>query len=152
MTARKTAHERRQLVLRSALEPFGERGYYGTSMDEVAVRATVSQPNVQRLFGTKLELFLAALELAFDEIEAATEGAIEAAHLRDAEGVRECLFDAHARLLSHGWSLHVVSHGLLTARSIPGATAVMDTRIAHLQTLLRGSTGSARRSIVSSPS
>jgi len=54
---RLSAEERRQEVLDAALIEFGERGYAGTSTEDVARRAGISQPYLFRLFGTKKELF-----------------------------------------------------------------------------------------------
>src|SRR2546427_4423349 len=57
-TGRKTADERREDVLAVALEEFGEHGFHGTSTDNLARKAGVSQPYLFRLFGTKKELYL----------------------------------------------------------------------------------------------
>jgi len=56
--------ERRELVLQAATAVFGQRGYAGTTTDQVASAAGVSQPYVVRIFGTKEKLFLAVLERA----------------------------------------------------------------------------------------
>jgi AcrR family transcriptional regulator len=58
--------ERRELVLKAATEVFGQRGYAGTTTDQVAAAAGVSQPYVVRIFGTKEKLFLAVLQRALD--------------------------------------------------------------------------------------
>src|SRR5947209_17368821 len=60
-TARKTAEERREEILDAAMIEFAERGIHGTSTDEIAQRAGVSQPYLFRLFGTKKELFKASV-------------------------------------------------------------------------------------------
>jgi AcrR family transcriptional regulator len=66
-TPRHTAQERREEVLAVARDLFAERGLYGTSTDEIARRAGISQPYLFRLFGTKKELFIASVERCFDE-------------------------------------------------------------------------------------
>jgi AcrR family transcriptional regulator len=66
-TQRHTAEERREEVLAVAKDLFAERGLYGTSTDEIARRAGISQPYLFRLFGTKKELFLATVERCFEE-------------------------------------------------------------------------------------
>ncbi len=58
---RKSAEERREDVLEAALVEFAERGLEGASTDEIARRAGISQPYLFRLFGTKKELFKAAV-------------------------------------------------------------------------------------------
>jgi AcrR family transcriptional regulator len=58
-TPRLTAAERREDVLDAAMIEFAERGLEGTSTDDIARRAGISQPYLFRLFGTKKELFKA---------------------------------------------------------------------------------------------
>ena len=64
-TTRNTAEERRKDVLDAALEVFAEHGLSGSSTDEIARRAGISQPYLFRLFRTKKELFIAAIEQCF---------------------------------------------------------------------------------------
>jgi len=66
-STRLTADERREEVLEAALIEFAERGYAGTSTEDVARRAGISQPYLFRLFGTKKELFKAATARCFLE-------------------------------------------------------------------------------------
>src|SRR6059036_3997338 len=58
---RKSAEERRDEILDAALVEFAERGLHGASTEEIARRAGISQPYVFRLFGTKKDLFKAAV-------------------------------------------------------------------------------------------
>ena len=66
---RLTAAERGEEVLQAAIHAFGRSGYEGTKTDEIARMASVSQPYVIRLFGTKQQLFLAAVQSVCDRIE-----------------------------------------------------------------------------------
>src|SRR5690348_6011879 len=66
---RLTASERGDEVLRAAVQAFAASGYEGTKTDEIARLAGVSQPYVIRLFGTKQQLFLAAVESVCAQIE-----------------------------------------------------------------------------------
>jgi AcrR family transcriptional regulator len=59
---RQTAEERREAVLAAATEAFARGGLHGTSTEEIAEAAGISQPYLFRLFGTKKRLFLAAVE------------------------------------------------------------------------------------------
>ena len=58
-TPRLSAAERREDVLDAAMIEFAERGLEGTSTEDIARRAGISQPYLFRLFGTKKELFKA---------------------------------------------------------------------------------------------
>jgi TetR/AcrR family transcriptional regulator len=73
---RMASDERRILVLEAATAVFGQRGYAGTTTDQVATAAGVSQPYVVRMFGTKEKLFLAVLHRALDVLMAAFRRAL----------------------------------------------------------------------------
>lgn len=59
---RMRSEDRRELVLAAAMAVFGDHGYIGTTTDQVAKAAGVSQPYVVRIFGTKEKLFLEVLQ------------------------------------------------------------------------------------------
>src|SRR5213082_1087795 len=67
MAVRSTAAARRDDVLDAALIEFAERGLEGTSTEDIARRAGISQPYLFRLFGTKKELFKASVARCFRE-------------------------------------------------------------------------------------
>src|SRR6266705_6761280 len=67
MATRLTAMERKDDLLDAALVEFAERGYEGTSTEDIARRAGISQPYLFRLFGTKKELFKASVARCFRE-------------------------------------------------------------------------------------
>src|SRR3954471_19624984 len=56
---RLSAAERRDAILDAAQIEFADRGWAGTSTEDIARRAGISQPYLFRLFGTKKELFKA---------------------------------------------------------------------------------------------
>jgi len=62
---RKSKEERREEILDAAFAVFAEQGLHGASTEEIAARAGISQPYVFRLFGTKKELYLAAVARCF---------------------------------------------------------------------------------------
>jgi AcrR family transcriptional regulator len=64
---RLTAAERRESILDAALIEFAQRGLDGTSTEDIARRAGISQPYLFRLFGTKKELFKATVTRCFRE-------------------------------------------------------------------------------------
>ena len=59
---RLSAAERRESILAAAMEEFAAAGFEGTSTEDIARRAGISQPYLFRLFGTKKELFKATCE------------------------------------------------------------------------------------------
>jgi AcrR family transcriptional regulator len=54
--------ERRALIVEAAGRMFGERGYEGTRLDEIAAAAGVTKPIVYRHFDSKRDLYLALLD------------------------------------------------------------------------------------------
>lgn len=66
--------ERREQVLGAAMRVFARTGYFGSSTAEIAREAGISQGYVLHLFGTKEQLFLAALERTGEVILAQMRG------------------------------------------------------------------------------
>src|SRR5437763_13064020 len=66
-TTRLTAAERRDTILDAAMAAFAEGGFAGTSTEDIAREAGISQPYLFRLFGTKKELFKATVARCFRE-------------------------------------------------------------------------------------
>jgi AcrR family transcriptional regulator len=110
---RLTAAERSEQLVRAAVTAFATSGYAGTSTDEVARLAGVSQPYVIRLFGSKQRLFLAAVEHACGRIEQAFRTALLAnPELRSVRG-------AYVELLAERELMVLLLHGF-AASSDPG--------------------------------
>jgi AcrR family transcriptional regulator len=74
-TVRQSAGERRESILDAALIEFAERGLHGTSTEDIAKRAGISQPYVFRLFGSKKQLFAAACARCMRELRQEMEAA-----------------------------------------------------------------------------
>lgn len=72
------AAQRRELILEAATGVFAERGYAGSTTDQVAKAAGISQPYVVRMFGTKETLFLEALDRAHGKLMRAFRDVISA--------------------------------------------------------------------------
>jgi TetR/AcrR family transcriptional regulator len=103
---RMKAADRRELILQAATAVFGAKTYVGTTTDEVARAAGVSQPYVVRLFGTKEKLFIAVIERAYtrliDVFRAAMPG--------DPEGRAERMGTAYTGLLAARGMLPVIAN------------------------------------------
>jgi AcrR family transcriptional regulator len=68
---RQSAEERRESILEAALVEFAAKGLHGTSTDDIAKRAGISQPYVFRLFETKKKLFAEACRRCMREVREA---------------------------------------------------------------------------------
>ncbi len=58
------------MILDAALSAFVEFGYHGALMDTIAERAEVTKPILYRHFSSKLDLLLAIIENAGEELRA----------------------------------------------------------------------------------
>jgi AcrR family transcriptional regulator len=81
---RQTAGERREQILEAARYEFAARGLHGTSTEDIARRAGISQPYVFRLFGTKKQLFLATCARCMEETYGAMRDAAVGKQGKDA--------------------------------------------------------------------
>jgi AcrR family transcriptional regulator len=91
-----TAEERRETLVEAAVQVFAERGFHGTPTAEVAKAAGISQAYLFRLFPTKNELYVAAVQRCFARTLATFRAAAESA---DGEDVLEAMGAAYAELL-----------------------------------------------------
>lgn len=68
---RHTAEERHEAILLAAISEFAVHGLHGASTDAIAKKVGISQPYIFKIFGTKKELFLAAVERIYANTRAA---------------------------------------------------------------------------------
>src|SRR5690242_19406678 len=93
---RMPAAERREMVLEAAVAEFALHGLAGTSTENVARRAGISQPYLFRLFPTKKALFLALVARCYQRIE---EAFVAAAGDKTGDEALDAMGDAYERLL-----------------------------------------------------
>lgn len=97
-TKRMSAEDRREQVLEAAMSEFARGGLHAVSTEAIADRVGISQPYLFKMFGTKKELFRAAIERRSDQIEQTFRDAAAAAG--DDEPKLAALGQAYAQLLS----------------------------------------------------
>ncbi|SMF32678.1 TetR family transcriptional regulator [Cellulosimicrobium cellulans J34] len=114
---RMTRDERREQILDAATAVFARGGYAGTSTDQVARAAQVSQPYVVRLFGTKEELFREVFDRVASEIVARFEA------VPPGPGAKAAMGEAYTRLIADPDQLRVLMHGFVL-----GSDPVLGTR------------------------
>ena len=131
---RLTAAERSEQLVTAAVTAFASSGYAGTTTDDVARLAGVSQPYVIRLFGSKQRLFLAAVQEACARIEQTFRNAAkEQADLAS-------LAAGYKNLLAERELLGVLLHGYAASGDPEIGTVVRD-RFGRLFQLIRELTG-----------
>jgi AcrR family transcriptional regulator len=131
---RLTAEQRHEQLVAAAVTAFSVGGYAGTTTDQVARLAGVSQPYVIRLFGTKQQLFIAAVDHAGDRIEQ---------QFRDAATQRPDLHSlgaAYKELLAERELITVLLHGF-AAGADPAIGPVVRDCFGRLYRVVRELTG-----------
>jgi AcrR family transcriptional regulator len=99
-THRLPADERRAEVIAAAVQAFAVGGYAGTSTEEVARLAGVSQPYLFRLFGSKQALFMATVGRGFELVrEAFVDAAKHPLPVSDFNPVLAAIGNRYAELL-----------------------------------------------------
>ncbi len=74
-----TAAERREALIEAAFAVFAEHGFHGTPTTAVAKAAGISQAYLFRLFPTKEELYVAAVERCYEKLGATMSAGAERA-------------------------------------------------------------------------
>jgi AcrR family transcriptional regulator len=105
-----TAEDRREDVMRAAMQEFARRGYYGTPTTDVAKGAGISQAYLFRLFPTKEELFVACVERTYTTV---LDEFVKAAapHAGDQDAVMTAMADRYTELLQTSDLLLCQLHG-----------------------------------------
>jgi AcrR family transcriptional regulator len=99
-TVRLSRQERQQAIVEAAMREFAVGGFHGTSVEAIAKRVGVSQPYLFRLFGTKKELFIAAVRAGMERtLRTFMEATAEVPEDADAEAVLKAIGESYERLL-----------------------------------------------------
>jgi AcrR family transcriptional regulator len=97
------ASERRDALIDAAIHEFAATGYHGTPVDRIARAVGVAQPYVFSLFGSKRELFLAAVDRCYARLsELLTDAAAgyPAAQVPADYPIRKWMGDAYIEMLT----------------------------------------------------
>lgn len=104
-TTRMSKEERRRQIVEVAVREFAVGGLYGTPADAIAKKVGVSQPYLFQLFGTKKDLFIAAVRRCFERTVGTFRSA--AAQAGDDASTEEILM-----------AMGLAYHGLVRDRSL----------------------------------
>ena len=132
-----SAEERREMVLEAAVAEFALHGLAGTSTEDVARAAGISQPDLFRLFPTKKALFLALVERCYLRIE---DAFIAAAGDKTGEAALEAMGDEYERLLDNRTLLLLQMHAYAASED-PEIRAVTRAGFKRLWTMVERVSG-----------
>ena len=143
VTTRSTAEERREEILEAAFSAFADNGLAGTSTEIIAAMAGVSQPYVFRLFGTKKQLFLAAVERCFAETMAVFREAERGAAPGEE---RARIGDAYVEMIRDRRKLRMQMQAY-AACDDPDVRSVVQRGFADLAAYIERATGASKREL-----
>lgn len=109
-----TAAERREVLVEAAVAAFAEHGFHGTPTTEIAKAAGISQAYLFRLFPTKAELYVAAVDRCYRRLGDAMRAAAED-ESAPGETVLERMGHAYAGLLQDPTTLRATLQAFAAA-------------------------------------
>jgi AcrR family transcriptional regulator len=139
-STRQTADERRASILDAATVEFAAKGLHGTSTEDVAKRAGISQPYVFRLFGTKKQLFAETCRQCMREVR---EAMASAAAGLDGEQAFEAMGHAYMELLAAEPRRLMLQMQMYAACAEPGIRQVAQDGYGELVRFVETRTGAA---------
>ncbi len=126
-----TAEVRKPLVAASAVREFARGGFHGTTIADVARDARISPAYVFKLFPSKEQLFVAALDDCFGQILAALESGADEAENQTPGAVLDAMGDAYAHLIGDRSLLLLQVHAQSVAE-IPEVRAALRAGLASV--------------------
>ncbi|WP_040813654.1 TetR/AcrR family transcriptional regulator [Nocardia concava] len=117
-----TSDVRREAVLDAAIVEFAKTGFHGTPTTTVAASAGISTAYVFKLFPSKVELFVAALDRCFERVEGALATGAARAAGGNPERVLHEMGGAYAELIVDKSLLMLQVHAL-SAADVPDIAA-----------------------------
>lgn len=123
MTLRdRQTEQARQLIIGAATDCFLENGYVGTTMDDIAEKASVARRTIYNQFGSKAALLIAAIN---DRVVGSEERSLESDHhsvraLDDPRQMIEAFIEAHVGVVHRSLPLLKVT---FEAAAIDGEVA-----------------------------
>lgn len=109
-----TAAERREVLVEAAVSAFAEHGFHGTPTTEIAKAAGISQAYLFRLFPTKSELYVAAVDRCYRRLGDAMRAAAED-ESAEGETAAERMGHAYSDLMQDRTTLSATLHAFAAA-------------------------------------
>ncbi|MFI6868114.1 TetR/AcrR family transcriptional regulator [Nocardia sp. NPDC050406] len=137
-----TSDLRREAVVDAAITEFARTGYHGTPINTVAAKAGISPAYVFKLFPSKVELFVAALDRCFELVEGALAKGAARAAANDPEAVLHEMGGAYAELIADNRLLMVQVHAQ-SATAVPDIAEALRRGLARVTDYAKTRSGAA---------
>ncbi|MBY8856676.1 TetR/AcrR family transcriptional regulator [Nocardia sp. CA2R105] len=126
-----TSDARREAVVDAAIAEFATSGYHGTPISTVAAHAGISPAYVFKLFPSKVELFVAALDRCFELVEQSLATGARRAAAEDPDAILYEMGGAYAELIADKRLLMLQVHAL-SAADVPEIATGMRRGLARV--------------------
>lgn len=140
------ADTRREAIVEAALLAFADAGFAATPVTAVATQAGISQAYVFKLFPTKEELFIAAVERCFTRIEETLEKSAQTVSSGDADEILYAMGDGYASLIADRSILMIQVHAQ-SASDVPAIRATMRGGLKRIVTYVKQRTGASDEAV-----
>jgi AcrR family transcriptional regulator len=138
-----TKEERRREIIEAAMQEFAVGGLNGTPVEAIARRVGVSQPYLFQLFGTKKDLFIAAVRRGFERTVAAFRtAAAEAGEEASPKAVLLAMGETYGKLLQDRTLLLAQMQGYAAADD-PQVREAVREEFVRLMDFVRSASGAS---------
>jgi AcrR family transcriptional regulator len=140
------ADTRREAIVEAALAAFAGAGFQATPVTAVAVRAGISQAYVFKLFPTKEELFVAAVERCFTQIEAVLEASVRTVAGAAPDDILYAMGDGYAGLIADRKMLMIQVHAQ-SASDVPAIREVLRAGLKRIVSYVKQRSGASDEAV-----
>ncbi|MEU8899870.1 TetR/AcrR family transcriptional regulator [Nocardia sp. NPDC048505] len=137
-----TSDARREAVVDAAVAEFAKTGFHGTPISTVATSAGISTAYVFKLYPSKVELFVAALDRCFDLVQRSLATGAGRAGEGDPERVLYEMGGAYAELIANKSLLTLQVHAL-SAADVPEIAEAMRRGLGRVTEYAKSRSGAA---------
>jgi len=118
------SEDRREDLLASAIHAFAAKGYLGTTIADVALVAGISPAYVSKLYPSKEQLFVAALDRCYELVLDTLVAGADAADDDSPAGILDAMGGAYASLIAERDYLMLQVHAQSAASIAPIARSI----------------------------
>jgi AcrR family transcriptional regulator len=140
------ADTRREAIVEAALVAFAGAGFQATPVTAVAARAGISQAYVFKLFPTKEELFVAAVQRCFDRIEETLENSARTISDGSGDDILYAMGDGYAGLIADRSILMIQVHAQ-SASDVPAIRAAVRGGLQRIVTYVKQRSGASDEAV-----
>ena len=140
------ADTRREAIVEAALVAFAGAGFQATPVTAVAARAGISQAYVFKLFPTKEELFVAAVQRCFDRIEETLENSARTISNGSGDDILYAMGDGYAGLIADRSILMIQVHAQ-SASDVPAIRAAVRGGLQRIVTYVKQRSGASDEAV-----